>query len=132
MQDRVDPPVASPVQPVTEGGSVALGGGSGKRGGAVEASEARRAGEAAGVADLDEQLGVAALRDPAQLREGRAGQGDETAELGGDLGLPPIQLDDVILQDTQACPVRPTGPGGDASVEIGERAETGTDLGGLR
>lgn len=62
---------------------VALGGRGGEWGGAVEAGEACFAGEASGVADLDEELGVGPRGDAAQLAERGPGEGRETVELDG-------------------------------------------------
>ena len=115
MQAGVDASVATAVEAMADGFVVALGRGGGQRGGAVEAGEAALAGEAARVADLDEQFGFGPCRDPAQLLQGRPGLLREAAQLAGSLAILTVELGDgsgVTVQQPKPQRRRPVLAGG--------------------
>ena len=94
VQDRVDAAVAAGVVAVADRFAGSFGGRGGQRRGAVEAREAAL-GEAARVADLDQQLGDRAGRQAAELVQRRAGGCDEQRRAAGDVALGGVEARDL-------------------------------------
>lgn len=103
MQHRVHASVATTVEPMPPRLILALSGGRGERRGSIESSEASL-GEAARVANLDQELACAARREAAQVSERRAGYLDQVLELAHCLTLAQLESSDglgMIVEQTK-------------------------------
>jgi hypothetical protein len=102
VQDRVDSAVAAGVVAVADRFAGTLGGRGGQWRGGVEAREPAL-GEAAGVADLDQQLGDWPGIWAAELCERRAARARELAQLRDDLLLLAIKRPDLRPVAVEQC-----------------------------